>query len=49
MQIFNAEFYRYLALGFGAGAMLVLATIGIGGTQEQPGGMVTSAVAASAQ
>ena len=49
MDILKAEITRFFALGFGAGALLVLATIGIDGSADLAGGMVTSAVAAPAQ
>ena len=46
MGLFKPDFYRFFAIGFGAGALLVLATIGIkgaavwsfGGTYYQPSG-----------
>jgi hypothetical protein len=44
--MFKADFYRFFAFGFVAGALLVLGTVGIGGTR---GGIVPSAVAAPAQ
>ena len=47
MRLFKDDFYRFLAFGFGAGALLVLATIGIGGSSGMNGGVVPSAVAAS--
>jgi hypothetical protein len=48
MGLFKADFYRFFAIGFGAGALLVLATIGIGGADEIAHGVVPSAVAAPA-
>ncbi|MBW8753436.1 MAG: hypothetical protein JF595_04690 [Sphingomonadales bacterium] len=49
MGLFKADFYRFFAIGFGAGALLVAATIGIGGSGDLPGGVVPSAVAAPAR
>jgi hypothetical protein len=49
MGLFRADFYRFFAIGFGAGALLVLGTIGISGTDELASGVVPSAVAAPAQ
>ena len=44
----KADFYRFFALGFVAGTMLVLATIGIRGAGEVASGVVPSALAAPA-
>ena len=46
MGLFRSDFTRFFALGFGAGALLVLATIGIGGSGDVAGGVVPPAVAA---
>jgi hypothetical protein len=48
MDLFKPDFYRFFAFGFGAGALLVLATIGIGGSSDVANGVVPSAVAAEA-
>ena len=48
MNLFKSDFYRYLALGFGAGALMVLGTFGISGSDDLAGGVVPSAVAAPA-
>jgi hypothetical protein len=48
MGLFKADFYRFFAIGFAAGAMLVLATIGIRGVGEVASSVVPSAVAAPA-
>ncbi|WP_197063477.1 hypothetical protein [Novosphingobium malaysiense] len=32
MGLFKADFYRFFALGFAGGAMLVAATLGLGGS-----------------
>lgn len=48
MGLFKADFYRYLAFGFGAGALLVLGTSGISGSDDLARGVVPSAVAAPA-
>lgn len=49
MGVFKADFYRFFAIGFAAGALLVLGTIGIGGASNIANGVVPSAVAAPAQ
>lgn len=49
MGLFKPDLYRFFALGFGAGALLVLATIGISGSDDLAKGVVPSAVAAEAQ
>ena len=49
MGLFKADFYRFFAFGFVAGAVLVAATLGIGGSQDLANGVVPSAVAAPAQ
>jgi hypothetical protein len=46
MELFKADFYRFFAIGFGAGTLLVLATMGISGADEVARGVVPSAVAA---
>ena len=48
MGLFKADFFRFFAFGFGAGAVLVLATFGIGGASDIANGVVPSAVAAQA-
>jgi hypothetical protein len=48
MGLFKPDFYRFFALGFGAGALLVAATVGIRGGDDLSGGMVPSAAAAPA-
>jgi hypothetical protein len=48
MRLFKDAFTRFFIIGFAAGAVVVAATSGIGGTPEVPGGMVPSAVAATA-
>jgi hypothetical protein len=48
MRLFKSEITRFIALGFGAGALLVLATIGIGGSGDMANGVVPQAVAAEA-
>jgi hypothetical protein len=51
MQVLKAELFRYIALGFGAGALMVLATAGIagiGGSDDIANGVVPSATAAAA-
>lgn len=47
MGLFKPDFYRFFALGFGAGALLVAATVGFGG-DSLSGGMVPTAAAAPA-
>lgn len=49
MQLLKSEITRFFAIGFGAGALLVLATIGIGGSSDVATGVVPKAVAAEAQ
>jgi hypothetical protein len=49
MGLFKADFYRFFAIGFVAGALLVGATVGIGGAGKVASGVVPSAVAAPAQ
>jgi hypothetical protein len=49
MRLFKADFYRFFAIGFGAGALLVAATMGIGGSRDLASGVVPSAVAAPAR
>lgn len=49
MGMFKADFYRFFAFGFVAGALLVLGTFGIRGAGALAGGVVPSAVAAPAQ
>lgn len=49
MGLFKSEITRFFALGFGAGALLVLATLGIGGSSDVATGVVPKAVAAEAQ
>lgn len=49
MGVFKADFYRFFAIGFAAGALLVLGTIGISGASDIASGVVPSAVAAPAQ
>ncbi|MFA7603219.1 MAG: hypothetical protein WCY29_09455 [Novosphingobium sp.] len=49
MGLFKADFYRFFAIGFGAGALLVLVTIGIGGGDDLAHGVVPAAVAAPAR
>lgn len=49
MGLFKSDLYRFLAFGFAAGALLVAGTVGIAGTGDVAGGVVTSAVAAPAQ
>jgi hypothetical protein len=48
MGLFKTDFYRFFAIGFGAGALLVLVTMGINGANEVAQGVVPSAVAAPA-
>jgi hypothetical protein len=48
MDIFKSDLTRYIALGFGAGALMVLATLGIGGSDDVAHSVVPSAVAAPA-
>jgi hypothetical protein len=48
MGLFKSDFTRFFALGFGAGALLVLATIGIGGGSDVANGVVPQAIAAEA-
>jgi hypothetical protein len=48
MQLFKADLFRYIAFGFGAGALMVLATTGIGGSDDIAHGVVPSAAAAPA-
>jgi len=48
MDLLKSEITRFFALGFGAGALLVLATIGIGGSSDVATGVVPQAVAAEA-
>lgn len=50
MGLFKPDFYRFFAIGFGAGALLVAVTTGISlGGGNAPQGVVSQAVAASAQ
>lgn len=50
MGLFKADFYRFFAIGFGAGALLVLVTIVIGGGGDDLAhGVVPAAVAAPAR
>ncbi len=49
MGMFKADFYRFFAIGFAAGALLVVGTIGIGGMGKLADSVVPSAVAAPAQ
>jgi hypothetical protein len=49
MGLFKADFYRFFAIGFVAGALLVGATVGISGAAKVASGVVPSAVAAPAQ
>jgi hypothetical protein len=49
MGLFKADFYRFLALGFVAGGLLVAATVGLGTAGEVAGKVVPSAVAAPPQ
>jgi hypothetical protein len=48
MGLLKADFYRFFALGFGAGALIVLATMGIKGAGDVANDIVPSAVAAPA-
>jgi hypothetical protein len=48
MGLFKADFYRFFAIGFAGGALIVLGTVGIGGANEIAHGVVPSAVAAPA-
>jgi mannose/fructose/N-acetylgalactosamine-specific phosphotransferase system component IIC len=49
MGLFKADFYRFFGFGFAAGAVLVLATIGISGVGNLVHEVVPSAVAAPSQ
>ncbi len=49
MGLLKADFYRFFALGFAAGAILVGASFGIGGGEDLAHSVVPSAVAAPAQ
>jgi mannose/fructose/N-acetylgalactosamine-specific phosphotransferase system component IIC len=48
MGLLKSDVTRFFALGFGAGALLVLATIGIGSSGDVANGVVPQAVAAEA-
>ncbi len=48
MGLLKAEFFRFFALGFGGAALLLFATIGIGG-HDAGHGVVPSALAAESQ
>jgi hypothetical protein len=48
MGPFKGDFYRFFGFGFIAGALLVLGTIGIGGTEDMTGNVVPNAYAATA-
>jgi hypothetical protein len=47
--MFKADFYRFFAFGFVAGAVLVFGTVGIRGVGGLAGSVVPSAIAAPAQ
>jgi hypothetical protein len=49
MGPFKADLYRFFAIGFAVGALLVGATVGISGMGSVANGVVPSAVAAPAQ
>jgi hypothetical protein len=49
MGLFKADFFRFFALGFTGGALLVLGTLGIRGAERVGHGVVPSAMAEPAQ
>lgn len=49
MRVFKADFCRFFAIGFAAGALLVLGMTGIGGAGDVARGVVPNAIAAPAR
>ncbi|MGE4304914.1 MAG: hypothetical protein AB7E24_12900 [Novosphingobium sp.] len=48
MGLFKADFYRFFALGFAGGALLVVATLGLGGSGTLTDNIVPPAQAETA-
>ena len=49
MGLFKADFYRFFAIGFAGGALLVLGTMGLNHAPSLSGSVVPPAEAATAQ